>query len=253
MNISHRIWQNWINKDLDQSVFIFLDRGTCDFYYTIDLSVYWWCLQNKAIDEHKPLNHNDIISTDVRSNEEKLRFLSLRKSIDNCEINEDNQNIIETIEENTLKIESNPTELKDNTSSNDKDSHKLLQGYRYEIVSYKKNQVKKSYKWMFPGCSKIFGKTWNFLDHARMHEGIKPFQWDVCLKSFTQHGNLRKHSRQHQIPEITSRKTQKCPLCSCTYTEKYNLKVSKRKIFWNSLIKWVSNKREIFNVRQVIL
>lgn len=233
MNISHQIRQNWINSDLGHSVFIVLDNPTFDVYYTLDLSVFWWCLQKEASDDHKILNHDDIICTDVRKKID-VNSHSSTKTIEICDTNEDKQNVMEPKEEKAPQMELNPVNSDDKTSIDAKGGHKLLEGYKYEIVSCKNNHIKKSYKWLFSGCSKIFGKAWNFLDHARMHEGIKPFTWDVCSRSFTQYGNLRKHSRQHQNPDITSRKTHKCPICPCTYTEKYNLKVGNATIFLKS-------------------
>ena len=43
----------------------------------------------------------------------------------------------------------------------------------------------------FENCGKEFIKAWNFLDHFRMHQGVRPFEWDIWNKSFTQKGNLK--------------------------------------------------------------
>ena len=51
-------------------------------------------------------------------------------------------------------------------------------------------------------CGRLFNKTWNFIDHARIHTGEKPFTWDVCQKSFAQKGNLNKHKRLHLSDNI---------------------------------------------------
>lgn len=45
--------------------------------------------------------------------------------------------------------------------------------------------------------TKTFTKTWNFIDHARMHEGVRPFVCTKCHKKFTQRWNLKKHLERH--------------------------------------------------------
>ncbi|CAI2378592.1 unnamed protein product [Moneuplotes crassus] len=47
------------------------------------------------------------------------------------------------------------------------------------------------------GCHKEFERSWNLLDHYRMHEGIKPYSCPICQKKFTQKGNMNKHINTH--------------------------------------------------------
>ena len=106
-------------------------------------------------------------------------------------------------------------------------SHYALRGYKYKIIyTNEANRRKTHFKCTFEGCHKVFSKTWNFLDHARMHEGMKPFVWDVCSKTFTQKGNMLKHKRQHTMPDVEDRRSYSWTCCHKKYTEKYNLKVS---------------------------
>ncbi|CAI2359556.1 unnamed protein product [Moneuplotes crassus] len=76
----------------------------------------------------------------------------------------------------------------------------------------------------FEGCKKEFIKAWNFLDHFRMHQGVKPFICSICSNTFTQKGNLKKHMRQHINRNVRDRKIHKCRVCPKSYTERYNLR-----------------------------
>ena len=78
----------------------------------------------------------------------------------------------------------------------------------------------------FDGCKKEFLRTWNLLDHVRMHQGVKPYVWDYCPKTFTQRGNLKKHLTKHYNPSIESRRKFLCRFWSSKFTERYNYKVS---------------------------
>lgn len=49
----------------------------------------------------------------------------------------------------------------------------------------------------YPGCGKEFNKTWNILDHFKVHTGEKPYKCGNCKKSFSQKGNLTKHLKLH--------------------------------------------------------
>ena len=78
----------------------------------------------------------------------------------------------------------------------------------------------------FDGCRKEFLRTWNLLDHVRMHQGVKPFVWDYWPKTFTQRGNLKKHLIKHYNPSIQARRNFSCKFWSSKFTERYNYKVS---------------------------
>ena len=70
----------------------------------------------------------------------------------------------------------------------------LLKPYRHEKVKEwddSLNRYKISYICRYEGCDKCFVKTWNLLDHMRMHEGIKPYSCQLWGKTYTQKGNLK--------------------------------------------------------------
>lgn len=50
---------------------------------------------------------------------------------------------------------------------------------------------------LYPNCGKKFNKTWNILDHFKVHTGDKPYKWKNCKKTFSQKGNLTKHLKLH--------------------------------------------------------
>lgn len=105
----------------------------------------------------------------------------------------------------------------------------LLSGFDYKHVEVEDPDTGKTstaYKCMYEECGKQFSRAWNLLNHARMHEGVKPYACQICHKSFTQKGNLKKHMMTHLLPQIENRKRYKCEFCSKGYTEKYNYMVS---------------------------
>lgn len=79
-------------------------------------------------------------------------------------------------------------------------SVKALDSYKY-ITKYKHNRrsgrTVRYFLWQYPECDKKFNKSWNFIDHMRMHNGEKPYQCSHCGKQFTQKGNFNKHWRIH--------------------------------------------------------
>ena len=106
----------------------------------------------------------------------------------------------------------------------------LLKPFRHEKVKQwddTQSRFKVSYVCKYENCNKEFTKTWNLLDHVRMHEGIKPFACTLWGKTFTQKGNLKKHNIvQHSTESLEERKKFRCDICDKGYTERYNLVVS---------------------------
>jgi len=105
----------------------------------------------------------------------------------------------------------------------------LLKEFEFETTEVqdpKDGTISTIYKCRFGRCDKQFNRTWNMLDHARTHKGVRPFKCQWWSKRFTQKGNMRKHLKQHVAPTLNERKKFKCEICSSRYTEKYNYNVS---------------------------
>ena len=113
----------------------------------------------------------------------------------------------------------------------------LLKDFNY-ISETRKSETDGSdiiiYIWKHLNWNKEFTRTWNLLDHALVHLGVKPFTWSMCSKGFTQKGNLLKHMKVHSLPDVDDRKRYFCNLCNSSYTERYNYKVKLTilKIIW---------------------
>ncbi|CAI2378300.1 unnamed protein product [Moneuplotes crassus] len=80
------------------------------------------------------------------------------------------------------------------------ESIEILKDYKYSISYVPSKGPRRRRRILhckYNHCKKSFYKTWNFIDHARMHLGIKPYSCDLCDAKFTQKGNLKKHLLRH--------------------------------------------------------
>lgn len=93
--------------------------------------------------------------------------------------------------------------------------------HRFQSQETKRKRV--IYKCTYENCGKQYHKRWNLIDHIKTHLGIMPYQCGICQAKFVQKGNLKKHLRQHAMPDLKQRKAYQCPHCHKSYTEKYNL------------------------------
>ena len=75
-------------------------------------------------------------------------------------------------------------------------------------------------------CNQEFLRSWNLLDHIRMHYNIRPYECQYCNFKFTQKGNLNKHMLKHLVPNVKDRKKFKCEECNKSYTKRSNYMVS---------------------------
>ena len=104
----------------------------------------------------------------------------------------------------------------------------MLKSYEHEINVIEDPITRKERRLFickYENCNKSFTIIWNLLDHVRMHRGVRPHNWEIWGKWFTQMGNFRKHMRTHEDDDINNRKRFQWSSCGRKYTEKYNLKV----------------------------
>uniref|UniRef100_A0A7S3J6J6 C2H2-type domain-containing protein n=1 Tax=Euplotes harpa TaxID=151035 RepID=A0A7S3J6J6_9SPIT len=149
--------------------------------------------------------------------------------------------------ESTKRLQTKPTqsrvsrEVKIETN----EEHTLLTGFQYKIRLMKGGRkARRVFVCKYDGCEREFGKAWNFLDHARMHEGSKPYSCAHCGKDFTQKGNMLKHLRLHEQPRVRDRKVHACEHCGKSYTQKYNLKNHLRTFHGIQMTKSVQNQSQ---------
>ncbi|CAI2375469.1 unnamed protein product [Moneuplotes crassus] len=71
----------------------------------------------------------------------------------------------------------------------------ILKNFQCNVYSKRcgPKRTKKYIQCRYQNCAKIFTRTWNFIDHARMHLGIKPYRCSLCGAQFTQKCNLNSH------------------------------------------------------------
>ena len=105
-----------------------------------------------------------------------------------------------------------------------------LQGYDYTVedkLDQRTGKMAPVYICKFEGdCNQEFPRSWNLLDHIRMHYNIRPYQCQYCNFRFTQKGNLNKHMVKHMRSEFNASRKYRCNDCSKVFKKKNSYTVS---------------------------
>lgn len=67
----------------------------------------------------------------------------------------------------------------------------------------------------YPGCDKIFNRSYNFKSHYKIHSGEKPFECNYCEIKFARCHDLRRHEKIHQRSTTNENK---CEMCHKTFS-----------------------------------
>ena len=72
--------------------------------------------------------------------------------------------------------------------------HPCTISHKYNKTTRRMNKV---ITWNYEGWGKQFTKSWNILDHFKVHTGDRPFVCETWGRAFSQKGNLSKHTKLH--------------------------------------------------------
>ncbi|EAA43874.4 AGAP008232-PA, partial [Anopheles gambiae str. PEST] len=75
-----------------------------------------------------------------------------------------------------------------------------------------------------PECGKTFATSSGLKQHTHIHSSVKPFQCEVCFKSYTQFSNLCRHRRMHADCQVQI----KCNKCGDSFSTTTSLSKHKR-------------------------
>ena len=77
-----------------------------------------------------------------------------------------------------------------------------------------KAPIPHDYPCRFPGCSNVYSSRGGLRKHKMSHTGERPFECDICHKTFRQKVNMESHRRIH-----TGEKPNICTICGQAFTQ----------------------------------
>ena len=66
------------------------------------------------------------------------------------------------------------------------------------------------YQCLIPTCKRKLNNLELMKKHVRVHFKNRPYKCKYCPKSYTQKGNMMKHQKIHEQPELDDRRLYKC-------------------------------------------
>lgn len=124
------------------------------------------------------------------------------------EVNSQNNQPVEPgvseVDTNRESVPEAPRRDSDEISQDSDSTYEKLKGHPCSTThSYNKStkRMNKVITCNYNGWGKQFSKTWNILDHFKVHTGERPYSCEMCGKAFSQKGNLSKHKKLHLRPD----------------------------------------------------
>jgi hypothetical protein len=116
------------------------------------------------------------------------------------------------LRDNTISL----SEIQDDTSIRYGSAVEMCDfGQRSRVRRHSIGSVDEVIKCPFPGCDKIFNRSYNFKSHLKIHSGEKPFRCNHCELSFARCHDMRRHEKIHKRE---FKNLNKCDFCNKTFS-----------------------------------